>query len=76
MQVKEVEDVLETEDRERIIHSVYSSAEQTPKPKKALRNAVIELYAKREVVALSPQSTDRLEQILTRLQELLAEQGM
>lgn len=74
--VEEVEDVLAEEDRELVIERVYSSGVQTPGPKKALRNALIELYAKGEVVVLSAESIERLERILDRLAELLGEQAI
>ena len=69
--VKEIEEVLEAGDRQLIINAIYSSSEQAPQPKKALRNAIIELYAKGEALSLSATSLARLEQILDRLQELL-----
>jgi predicted ATP-dependent endonuclease of OLD family len=74
--VKEVEEVLEAGDRQLIIDAIYSSSKQAPKPKKALRNAVIELYAKGEALSLSTTSSERLDLILDRLQELLESQQM
>lgn len=69
---KEVEDLLEPEDREAIISAVFSAQETTPRPKKALRQAVLELYARREAVALTAVSGERLATVLDRLDETLS----
>jgi hypothetical protein len=72
---KVVEDLLDAEDREGIIGAIFSDGSTAPKPKKALRQSILELYARQEAFALSPASLERLSVLLDRLAEVLAEQN-
>jgi predicted ATP-dependent endonuclease of OLD family len=62
--VKEVEDLLEPSDKAVMIDAIFDATTNTPRPKKALNHAVIELYARREKVALEPASIDRFKKLL------------
>ena len=73
--VKVVEDLLDAEDRESIVGEIFADGEATPKPKKALLQAILELYARHEAVPLSPASTQRITTLLDRMGEILAAQN-
>jgi predicted ATPase len=70
--VKEVEDLLEPADKATMIDTIFDATTNTPRPKKALNHAVIELYARREKVALEPASIDRFETLLKALSKSTA----
>jgi hypothetical protein len=65
--VKEVEDLLEPADKATMIDTIFDAATNTPRPKKALNHAVIELYARRQKVALEPASIERFKRLLAVL---------
>jgi predicted ATP-dependent endonuclease of OLD family len=72
--VKEVESLLSPVDRAALLDSVYAFGVQRPTVKKALREAVIELYARGDAVQLEEESARRLGCLLTALSDRLAEQ--
>lgn len=71
-QVREVEDLVTPPDRDVMLNAVYAPGVVRPKGKKAFSNCVMELYARKEEVALSPQSLENVSAILSRLEGLLA----
>lgn len=70
-----VEELLDPEDRESVIATIFTDENAAPKPKKALRQAILELYARREAVPLSPASEERLAAVLDQLSEVLVAQN-
>jgi hypothetical protein len=68
---KEIEELLTKADRSKIISTIFSKQHQAPKPKKALSQAILELYARRESVPLSSGSKRRLEAVLDQLSKVL-----
>lgn len=73
--VREVEDVIATDDKDVIIGAIYAPSATSPQRKKALMHAVIELYGRRESVPLSDETLTRLDEILIALSHALEEQG-
>lgn len=71
-EILEVEDLLAASDRESIIDAIFTSKEGRPKEKKALQQAVIELYARREKVTISSRSQKRISSALEKLGEAVA----
>jgi hypothetical protein len=67
------EQLLEEEDREMVIAAIFSN-EKAPKPKKALRQAILELYARRDALELTSTSKERIHEVLNQLQSALAAQ--
>lgn len=71
--IEEGEDLLEASDQATIISAIFDDpSDGTPKPKKALSHAIIELYARGQVVALKSETTERLSQLLGSLSNLTA----
>jgi ABC-type Mn2+/Zn2+ transport system ATPase subunit len=70
----EAELLLDRADRENIISAIFRDDRGTPKPKKALSQAILELFARRESVPLGLASRERLTTLLDRLGEKLAAQ--
>lgn len=71
---EEAEGLLSAEDRRSVVQAVYGSSGGTPRPKKALSNAIKELYARREMVELSQESLSRMQRLLDALARALADQ--
>jgi energy-coupling factor transporter ATP-binding protein EcfA2 len=69
--VLEAEDLLTGADRKLFLDAVFKPGVQRPGPKKALLQAVIELYARREAVPLSRSTVTRFEQLGRRLEAAL-----
>ena len=70
--VKEAEDLFSDADKAQIV-SQFVPAGVTPKgPKKALQQAVMELYARKESVSLETATVERFEQLVGKLAERLA----
>jgi energy-coupling factor transporter ATP-binding protein EcfA2 len=69
--VKEAEDLLGAVDKEELISRVFAAGTQRPSPKKALRQAVIELYARREAAPIDATTVDRFQCLIGRLEERL-----
>jgi predicted ATP-dependent endonuclease of OLD family len=72
-QVRETEDLLTADDRQTAIQAVFAEGTALPGPKKAFSQAIVELYARREVIALDPSSTARIDQLLSAIAKLLAD---
>lgn len=72
--VKAVESILGEGDRNKLIGAIFSDDENQPKPKKALRQAVMELYARGDQIPLSSDSADRIAALLDQLADALARQ--
>ena len=73
--VSDIEELLDVADREVVITTIFADKKAAPKPKKALRQAILELYARRETVSLSSGSQSRITAVLDRLSEALAKQS-
>lgn len=73
---KEVERLLEPDDQQNIVDAVYGQSAAMPRPKKALSNAIMELYARRQPVAFGAASTLRMTTLLERLTDALAAQDV
>jgi hypothetical protein len=71
-EVLEAEDLLTAADRQTAIRAVFAEGDELPRPKKALSQAIVELYARREAITLDPSSTARIEQLLSMLARALA----
>jgi hypothetical protein len=69
--LREIEDMLTPEDREAVTAAIWSDLSARPAAKKALMQAVIELYGRREVVELGPSSLAQLDQVLAALAQAL-----
>ena len=74
--VRDVEELLDEADRAKIVATIFAGKEGTPKAKKALRQAILELYARQEAVSLGPASEERLATVLGRLSETLETQSI
>lgn len=72
--VKEIEDLLSATDRNALIDAVFPSGAPRPRPKKALHQAVQELYAARKVVKLEPATIKHFKALLTQLGASLEQQ--
>jgi predicted ATP-dependent endonuclease of OLD family len=73
--VREAEDLLNPTDREALISAIFSPGVPRPKPKKALYQAVIELYSSGTAVAVDPATLERFSRVLTSLEGELQTQG-
>jgi hypothetical protein len=73
---KKAEDLLDEDDRERIVRAIFTGDSPMPKPKKALHQAILELYARRESVPLSSASIERLDVLLRGLSDALQAQDV
>jgi predicted ATPase len=71
--VKECEGLLSDAEKQRVVDVVYGPAEVRPTGKKALRQSVVELYARKEAVPLSDSTKERFERLLSTLNSRLAE---
>lgn len=69
--IKETEDLLSPAVRERITEAVFAAGEPRPRAKKALHHALLELYARREAVALDSKTTERITALLDELSRRL-----
>jgi predicted ATP-dependent endonuclease of OLD family len=69
--VREVEDLLADVDKAALIQAVFGTTAGTPRPKKALGQAILELYARRESVSLSSESTERVQTLFNQVDEML-----
>jgi hypothetical protein len=65
--VREAEDLLSTETRDRMIKAVFASGQQRPRAKKAFTHSLLELYARREPVKIDDDSRDRIKGLLDEL---------
>lgn len=72
--VKAVEGLLDPDDRQGIIEAVHKRDAGMPRPKKALNRAIMELFARRQPVALGTESAARITRLLDQLADLLAAQ--
>jgi hypothetical protein len=70
--VKRAEQLLDDDDQQNIIDAIFATSANIPAPKKALSQAILELYARRQAVPLGPASSERLTSLLDRLREVLA----
>jgi predicted ATPase len=68
--IKEAEDLLDPSDKATVVYAIFSDAAHVPRPKKALSQAVIELYARRQAVTIGPNSLQRFENLLKQLSTL------
>jgi hypothetical protein len=73
--VLEAEDMLSDVDRERLIDAVLPAGPGRPAPKKALAQAVMELYARAEAVDLESATAARFEALLSDLKQRLSAQS-
>lgn len=73
-QAIDAESLLTPDDRERLIAAVFDKNDPLPRPKKALSQAIVELYARRAEVAIDAASIKRLQLLVGRLEELLTAQ--
>lgn len=71
---KEAEDLLSDKDRAKIISAVFGVSKRVPAPKKALGQAVMELYARDEKVTLEAATLTRLTELLNALEKTLTAQ--
>ncbi|MGA9875170.1 MAG: AAA family ATPase [Solirubrobacteraceae bacterium] len=71
-EVLEAEDLLTAADKQTATQAVFAERDELPRPKKALSQAIVELYARREAITLDPSSTARIEQLLSMLAQALA----
>ena len=67
----EAESLLSTEDRKRIVETIYPDPAGRPTAKKALSRAVCELYARGEKVDLDPDTQARFETLIAALRDKL-----
>lgn len=74
--IGDIEELLDVEDREGVIATIFTDEKAVPKPKKALRQAILELYARRQAVSLNSDSELRLAAVLNQLSETLKEQSL
>lgn len=72
--VKECEGLLSASEREEFIDAVFATESTRPAAKKALRQSVIELYAAKREVSLTPVTKDRLGTLLAGLEVRLKAQ--
>jgi predicted ATP-dependent endonuclease of OLD family len=68
---KEAEDLLSSMDKTRLISAIYKIGVQRPTEKKALSQAILELYARKEAVSVSAPTARRFKQIFKELQQRL-----
>lgn len=69
--VREAEDLLGAIDRTRLIGHIFSPGTPRPGGKKALRQAIVELYARREPVPLEQDTETRVTELMEKLQKAL-----
>jgi len=74
--IGDIEELLDAEDRKVAIATIFTTEKTAPKPKKALRQAILELYSRREAVLLSSGSKLRLAAVLDQLSETLKGQSL
>jgi ABC-type Mn2+/Zn2+ transport system ATPase subunit len=67
--IVEIENLLTNADRARLIGTVFGSSGATPKPKKALHQAIMELYARREAVELDDETVVRITDLIKELRD-------
>jgi hypothetical protein len=72
--VLEAEDLLEKEDRDALTSAIFGTDKATPRPKKALHQAILELYAGRQSVELAQASQERITLLLSQLATQLGAQ--
>jgi hypothetical protein len=65
------ESLLEQEDRDALVAAIFQAGADVPGPKKALSQAVVELFARGQAVTLGEESSNRLASALDQLEELL-----
>ena len=70
-EVKEAEDLLSKADKTRLLSAIYAKGVQRPTEKKALRQAIIELYARKQLVSIQSSTLRRFEQIFAELNQRL-----
>ena len=71
---KEAEDLLAVPDIERLVGEVYATGTPQPRGKKALRTAVMELFAARKAVTFEPATVARFRTLVDALNLALEEQ--
>jgi ABC-type Mn2+/Zn2+ transport system ATPase subunit len=69
--VKEAEDLLSDVDKRQLISAIYSAGAQRPTDKKAFRQAIIELYGRKQAVPVRPSTVRRFEQVFSGLRRHL-----
>jgi ABC-type Mn2+/Zn2+ transport system ATPase subunit len=69
--IKEAEDLLSNADKARLISAIYTAGVQRPAEKKALSQAIAELYGRKQVVSVGAPTMRRFKQLLHDLQERL-----
>lgn len=74
--VREVEDVIASDDKDAILAAIFAPGVTRPRGKKGLMQAVIELYGRRETVSLSNETLTALGEILAASFQALEEQEM
>lgn len=74
--VKEAEMLLDNVDKQKLIDSVFDGPSARPAEKKALAQAMAELYARREVVQLTSPSLERIAALLVDMETRLEQQKM
>lgn len=72
--VKELEQLLEEKDQRKVVDDIFGAQGTRPSPKKALGQAITELYARRQPIELSEASERRVTAVLEQLNETLAQQ--
>jgi len=70
-QVREAEDLLSDADKAQLTSAVFAAGVQRPTPKKALRQAVIELYARKQAVSVKSITVRRFERLVSELRQRL-----
>jgi predicted ATP-dependent endonuclease of OLD family len=66
-QVKEAEDLLSNTDKSKLISAIFGSGMQRPADKKALRQAIIELYARKQTVPIQATTLKRFGRLISEL---------
>ena len=69
--VKEAEGLLSDADKAQLISAIYAPGIQQPTAKKALRQAVIELYARKQTVTVEASTIERFERLFNDLGQRL-----
>ncbi len=72
--VKEAEDLLDAPDQERLVSAVFADGAKRPGSKKALLQAVLELYGRSERVTVSQSSRRRIRALLQELEAQVSAQ--
>jgi hypothetical protein len=68
---KEAEDLLSGTDKARFISAIYAADAQRPTEKKALNQAILELYARKQAIQISPAAVRRFRKIFQEFEQRL-----